>query len=130
MNGFFKTTNPTWVSGAEATAPVALTQLAKVVVTAGRVGKIYGARIVSQEANAAGKVWRVRANIQGQTITLFDLDVTNPNLVTDYPLAILKGNGVDFYEIVNVVAGTASTLHQGSLLYDEQDVDAPERKAA
>jgi hypothetical protein len=122
-------TNPTWVNGAKATAPGAATQLCKIVVTAGRLGKVYGARIASQEANAAGKIWDVRASIQGTTVVVCSLDVTNPSLISDYPLFTLKGNGVDFYELVNVVAGTASTIHQASLLYDEEPVDAPVREA-
>lgn len=122
-------TNPTWINGAESTAPAANTQLTKVVVTAGRIGKLYGARVVSQEANAAGKVWRIRANIQGQSVNVMLLDITNPALASDYPLFLLKGNGVDFFEVINVVTGTAATIHQASLLYDEETVDAPVRIA-
>jgi hypothetical protein len=122
-----RATKPSWVNGAEAAAPGANSQLVKVVTTAGRAGKVYGARICSQEANAAGKVWRIRASIQGTTVIVFSLDVLSPLFVSDYPLFIMKGNGVDFYEIINVVAGTASTLHQASLLYDEEELDAPER---
>jgi hypothetical protein len=122
-------TNPTWINGAEATAPGANTQLTKIVVTSGRIGKLYGARIVSQEANAAGKVWRIRASIQGQSVNVMLLDITNPTLASDYPLFILKGNGVDFFEIINPVAGTAACIHQASLLYDEEPIDAPSRIA-
>lgn len=122
-----RSTNPSWVNGAEATAPVANTQLVKIVVTAGRIGKLYGARVVSQEANAAGKVWRVRSSIQGQSVNLALFDVINPSWISDYPLAVIKGNGVDFFEMINAVAGTALTIHQGSLLYDEEPFDAPVR---
>jgi hypothetical protein len=122
------TTNPTWINGAEATAPGANTQLAKVVATAGRIGKLYGARIgACQEANAAGKRWQIRMNFQGTAVIIASLDVLNPSWISDYPLAILKGNGTDFFEIINPVAGTAACVHQASLLYDEEPVDAPVR---
>ncbi len=119
--------SPSWINGAEAAAPAAGTQLVKVVVTAGRIGKISGARIVSQEVNAAGKGWRVRANIQGTSVIAFDLDVTNPSAISDYPFFTLKGNGFDFFEIVNAVAGTAGTVHQASFLYDEEEISPAER---
>jgi len=110
-----------WVIGAETTAPGANTQLVKIIVSAGKYGKIYGSRITSQEANAAGKVWRIRSNIQGQSINNGLMDVINPTWfpVSDVPLAIIKGNGVDFFEVINVVAGTAATIHQAALLYEE-----------
>jgi hypothetical protein len=120
-----RVTVPTWVNGAPVVAPGANTQLVKVVVTAGRIGKIYGARQVSQEANAAAKTWQVRASIQGQAVILFELDVLAPAFVSDYPLAAIKGNGVDFFEIINLVAGTALTRHSSGLLYDEQEFDSP-----
>lgn len=40
---------------------------------------------------------------------------------------LMKGNGVDFFEIINTAAGTASCVHQASLLYDEEPVDPPVR---
>jgi photosystem II stability/assembly factor-like uncharacterized protein len=114
---------PVWVNGAEAAAPGAATQLVKIVATAGKIGKVIGARIVSQEANAAGKVWRVRKSEQGQNVNLALLDVTNPSWLAgvDSPIALMKGNGVDFFEIINVVAATALTIHQAALLYVEED---------
>lgn len=123
-----RATNPTWINGAESTAPGAGTQLAKVVVTSGRIGKLYGARIgASQEANAAGKRWQIRANIQGTSLVIATLDVLNPSWISDYPLFLMKGNGIDFFEIITVGAGTASCVHQASLLYDEEPVDPPVR---
>jgi hypothetical protein len=115
--------NASWVNGAEAVAPGALTQLVKVVTTAGKIGRVYGFRVVSQEANAAGKVWRLRASVQGQTVNLALADVTNPTFTADVDaeLGIVKGNGADFFEVVNVVAGTAATIHQASILYEERD---------
>lgn len=110
-----------WIIGAEATAPGANTQLIKIIPSAGKVGKVYAARITSQEVNAAGKVWRIRTNVQGQTVILADLDVTNPTwpILEGSYLGIVKGNGVDFFEMINVVAGTASTIHQAALVYQE-----------
>lgn len=111
-----------WVNGAEATAPAAATQLVKVVVSAGKLGKVYGFRVASQEVNAAGKVWRLRANVQGMALTIAAVDGVCPYIQPTFaPLFILKGNGVDFYEVVNAVAGAAGTLHQVSLLYEEED---------
>jgi hypothetical protein len=117
------TVNASWVNGVETAAPGATTQLVKIVTTAGRIGRVYGFRVVSQEANAAGKVWRLRANVQGQTVNLALVDVTNPTFTADVDaeLGVIKGNGVDFFEVVNVVAGTASTIHQASVLYEERD---------
>jgi hypothetical protein len=110
---------PTWVNGAEVTAPGAGVQLAKVTPANGRLGVVYGFRVVSQEANAAGKVWRLRMNVGGTAVILADLDVLNPTFMSDYPIKVLHGNGVDFFEVVNVVAGTALTVHQVSVLYGE-----------
>lgn len=111
-----------WVNGAEATAPAAATQLVKVVPSAGRLGKVYGFRVASQEVNAAGKVWRLRANVQGVGLTVAAVDVGCPSIQpAAAPLFVMKGNGVDFFEVVNAVAGAAGTLHQASLLYEEED---------
>src|SRR5712691_13374829 len=112
-----------WINGAETTAPGAATQLVKIVTSPGKVGRVYGFRVVSQEANAAGKVWRLRANIQGQSLNLALVDITNPSFIQTEgdEIGIVKGNGVDFFEVINVVAGTASTIHQASVLYAEQD---------
>ena len=115
--------NASWGNGPETAAPGATTQLVKVVTTAGKIGRVYGFRVVSQEANAAGKVWRLRASIQGQTVNLALVDVTNPTFIADVDaeLGVVKGNGADFFEVVNIVAGTASTIHQASVLYEERD---------
>ena len=115
--------NASWVNGPETAAPGATTQLVKIVTTAGKIGRVYGFRVVSQEANAAGKVWRLRASVQGQTVNLALVDVTNPTFTADVDaeLGVIKGNGADFFEVVNVVAGTASTIHQASVLYEERD---------
>lgn len=115
-------TTPVWISGAESVAPAALTSLAKAVPAAGRIGVVYGFRVTSQEANAAGKIWRLRASIKGALVTVADVDVTNPSFYGPSPLFYLQGNGVDFYEVVNVVAGTALAIHQASILYGDQEV--------
>ena len=118
-----RTMNASWINGAEAAAPGANTQLVKIVCSPGKIGRVYGFRIVSQEANAAGKVWRLRSNVQGQSLNLALCDVTNPTYIADVDseLAVIKGNGVDFFEVINVVVATASTIHQASILYEETD---------
>lgn len=111
----------TWIWGAEATAPAAATQLIKIIPAVGKIGVLYGIHYVSQEAVAAGKVARVRLNIAATAVVAVTLDVvgnSNP-FISQNSIAALRGNGVDFIEVVNVVAGTASTIHRVGLLYDE-----------
>src|SRR5437660_12631921 len=106
--------NASWVNGPETAAPGATTQLVKIVTTAGKIGRVYGFRVVSQEANAAGKVWRLRASVQGQTVNLALVAVTNPTYIADgdAELGVRTGNGADFFDVVNVLEASAATLHQ------------------
>ena len=116
-----------WIFGTEVTAPAAATQLLKITPSAGRIGLIYGYHYVCQEGTAAGKVARVRLNIAGTAVVALTLDVaanSNPFVSADALLA-LAGNGLDFIEVVNVVAGTAATIHRAGLLYEEVDGTAP-----
>lgn len=113
-----------WINGAPSVAPGANTQLVKVIPSSGRIGMVYGFRITSQEANAAAKTWALRLSLQGNAVTLAEVDVLAPAwpIIDGAEIGILRGNGVDFFEVINLVAGTAATRHQASILYAETEI--------
>lgn len=121
MGGIIKTA---WIFGAEVAAPADAAQLQKIIPSPNKLGLIFGYSLSCQEAAAAGKLIRLRANIGGTAAALLSADAAAnlPPLVSESPLAVLKGNGTDFFEIVKVGASTASTLYRSGLLYAEIDI--------
>ena len=115
--------NKLWIVGNETAAPAAATQLLKITPTIGKIGVVYGYHLTSQEASAAGKVARLRASIAGVVVILetWDIVANMPPLISDTPLAVLRGNGIDFYEIINVLIATAATIYRPRVLYNEYD---------
>lgn len=112
-----------WIYGAKSTAPGANTQLVKIITTANKLGLVYGFYYVSQEAAAAGKIADLRINIAGTAVAplSFDVVANMPAFVSRDPLVVLKGNGADYIEVINLVAGTAAAIHRVALLYGEID---------
>lgn len=113
-----------WIMGTEAAAPADAAQLQKIIPSPNKIGLIFGYSLSCQEAAAAGKLVRLRANVGGVAAPLLSMDAV-ANLVpfiSEAPLAILKGNGTDFFEMVKVGASTASTVYRTGLLYAEIDI--------
>jgi len=113
-----------WIFGAEFTAPAAATQITKITPTIAKIGLVYGYHYISQEASAAGKVGRLRMNINTVAVSVvtFDIAANQNPFVAEDALAALRGNGIDFFEVINVVAGVAATIHRCGLLYKEYDL--------
>ena len=120
--------SPQWIIGLPQVAPVANTTLWKVFPTQGKLGAMYGVRIVSQEVNAAGKVWQYGYTFSGVFTPIGELDVLNPIIDSNVPMLMLLGfaSGTGMFggsfEVRNLLAGTAATRHQASVKYAEFDI--------
>jgi hypothetical protein len=115
---FGRNVNPTWIIGAEVTAPTAGTSLVSRTVTTGKTGYIYGFMITAQEANDFKINWTSGGSAKSKRIvfggkgTIHFVDV----------VALNEGLGADAgtsVTITNVNAGGTGMVYQCAILYCE-----------
>ena len=109
---------PTWVYGAEATAPAAGTALASKTVSAGKKGYVFGVFISAQEANDFKLNWTSGATAYSIRVVF----ASKGSLMSVMPKALNEGLPADAgstVSITNVNAGSTGIVYQAGLLYLE-----------
>jgi hypothetical protein len=109
---------PSWVLGAELTAPAAGTNLVSKAVSSGKSGYVYGLVISAGEANDFKLNWNSEASAKSLRFVL----VSKGSIALISPVALNEGlpaDGGSSITITNVNAGASGIVYQAMLLYAE-----------
>jgi hypothetical protein len=104
---------PTWIDGAETTAPAAGTTLVSTTVGTGKTGRVFGVHISADEANS------FQLLVDTTVVKRFALTAAGTiHIVLNTPLKDNIPAGATV-KIINVNAAAAGKVYQASMLYDE-----------